>query len=257
MPIWLTEQEYATLRAACAQMLPSDQGAPGAEEAGVADYIDGFLGAFTFDPPRIWAGGPDLGEARAATHGFATFIPLSRLDELAWRMRIEGSQGLPEREFNGPVVGTAAAVPRRPRRIGRRLHRRPTGRSNAAACGPTRRSATCCGSTAARACTAHRSTGATATPSGGPTSATRATCNLAATAMRRSRDHEHHDGGRAHHRVRTGRCHRSRGADPSRMVGRDHGERPQPPPRPRRPDQADGGLLQRRDQVHLALLPRA
>jgi len=27
------------------------------------------------------------------------------LDELAWRMRIEGSQGLPAREFNGPVVG--------------------------------------------------------------------------------------------------------------------------------------------------------
>jgi hypothetical protein len=30
---------------------------------------------------------------------------LSALDELAWRMRIEGSQELTEREFNGPVVG--------------------------------------------------------------------------------------------------------------------------------------------------------
>jgi hypothetical protein len=27
------------------------------------------------------------------------------LDELAWRMRIEGSEGRPEREFNGPVTG--------------------------------------------------------------------------------------------------------------------------------------------------------
>jgi hypothetical protein len=27
------------------------------------------------------------------------------LDELAWRTRLEGSQGLDEREFNGPVVG--------------------------------------------------------------------------------------------------------------------------------------------------------
>ena len=27
------------------------------------------------------------------------------MEELAWRTRIEGSQGLPEREFNGPVVG--------------------------------------------------------------------------------------------------------------------------------------------------------
>jgi hypothetical protein len=30
---------------------------------------------------------------------------LGRLDELAWRTRIEGSQGIPEREFNGPVRG--------------------------------------------------------------------------------------------------------------------------------------------------------
>ena len=37
--------------------------------------------------------------------GFARFHRLSRLDELAWRTRIEGSLGIPEREFNGPVVG--------------------------------------------------------------------------------------------------------------------------------------------------------
>jgi hypothetical protein len=104
MPVWLSDREYATLRAACAQMLPSDQDTPGAEEAGVADYIDILLGAFTFDPPRIWAGGPTSGRMGGDAR-FATFHRLSRLDELAWRMRIEGSQGLEEREFNGPVVG--------------------------------------------------------------------------------------------------------------------------------------------------------
>src|ERR1700733_2107329 len=104
MPVWLSDHEYATLRAACAQMLPSSEGTPGAEEAGVVDYIDGFLGAFTFDPPRIWAGGPPSGR-KGGVAGFATFQPLTRLDELAWRMRLEGSQGKPEREFNGPVVG--------------------------------------------------------------------------------------------------------------------------------------------------------
>ena len=104
MPVWLTEQEYATLRAACARMLPSDQDAPGAEEAGVADYIDTFLGAFSFDPPRIWAGGPTSGRQGGEAR-FGTFMPLTPLDELAWRTRIEGSQGLPEREFNGPVLG--------------------------------------------------------------------------------------------------------------------------------------------------------
>jgi hypothetical protein len=104
VPVWLSEGEYATLRAACAQMLPSDQGAPGAEQAGVADYIDTLLGAFAFDPPRIWAGGPTSGRMGGDAR-FATFHRLNRLDELAWRMRIEGSQGLAEREFNGPVVG--------------------------------------------------------------------------------------------------------------------------------------------------------
>src|SRR5580700_12135183 len=104
MPIWLSEEEYATLRAACGQMMPSDQGAPGAEEAGVADYIDTFLGAFTFDPPRIWAGGPTSGRHGGEAR-FGDFVPLTRLDELAWRTRLEGSQGLAEREFNGPVVG--------------------------------------------------------------------------------------------------------------------------------------------------------
>ena len=104
MPIWLTDQEYATLRAACAQMLPSGDDHPGAEEAGVAEYIDGYLGAFSFDPPRIWAGGPTSGR-KGGPDGFAHFQALTRLDEIAWRMRIEGSQGIPEREFNGPVVG--------------------------------------------------------------------------------------------------------------------------------------------------------
>jgi hypothetical protein len=100
----LSEQEYAVLRAACQQMMPSGFGGPGADEAGVADYIDIFLGAFTFEPPRIWAGGPTSGR-KGGKAGFAEFVPLSPLDELAWRTRIEGSQGQPEREFNGPVVG--------------------------------------------------------------------------------------------------------------------------------------------------------
>jgi hypothetical protein len=104
MPVWLSDHEYAVLEAACAQMMPSDQGAPGAHEAGVADYIDTLLGAFSFDPPRIWAGGPTSGRMGGDAR-FATFHRLSRLDELAWRMRIEGSQGVPEREFNGPVIG--------------------------------------------------------------------------------------------------------------------------------------------------------
>jgi hypothetical protein len=106
VPAFLSVEELATLVAACERLLPPDPqlGAPGATAAHVADYIDGLLGAFTFEPPRIWAGGPFSGRHGGGA-GFEHFEALTPLDELAWRTRIEGSRGQPEREFNGPVVG--------------------------------------------------------------------------------------------------------------------------------------------------------
>lgn len=105
MPIWLSADEFATLAAACERLIPASHGvSPGAIAAGVPDYIDGLLGAFEFDPPRIWARGPTSGRYGGAA-AFAHFHPLTALDELAWRIRIEGSHGRPEREFNGPVIG--------------------------------------------------------------------------------------------------------------------------------------------------------
>jgi Gluconate 2-dehydrogenase subunit 3 len=104
MPVWLTDDEFRTLSAACDRMIPAGERSPGAGAAGVPDYIDRYLGAFSFDPPRIWARGPTSGRFGGA-EAFSGFHPLSALDELAWRIRIEGSRGLPEREFNGPVVG--------------------------------------------------------------------------------------------------------------------------------------------------------
>jgi hypothetical protein len=101
--IWLTDVECRTLGALCDRLIPAEDG-PGALEAGAVDYIDVLLGAFTFDPPRIWAGGPASGRA-GGLPGFGAFVPLGRLDELAWRTRIEGSSGISDREFNGPVVG--------------------------------------------------------------------------------------------------------------------------------------------------------
>ena len=61
MPVWLSEEEYAVLSVACDRMIPPSDAGPGAAAAGVPDYIDGLLGAFLFDPPRIWAGGPTSG----------------------------------------------------------------------------------------------------------------------------------------------------------------------------------------------------
>ena len=96
--LFFTDDEYLVIEAA------SDRLIPGAADADVAEYVDGLLGAFAVDPPRIWAGGPYSGR-RGGDAGFATFTVLSPLDELAWRTRIEGSLGISEREFNGPVLG--------------------------------------------------------------------------------------------------------------------------------------------------------
>jgi hypothetical protein len=101
---FFTDEEYAVVQAACERLVPPVAGHPGATALGVADYIDGLLGAFTVDPPRIWAGGPFSGRFGGEA-SFGQFLRLSRLEEMAWRTRVEGSQGITEREFNGPVPG--------------------------------------------------------------------------------------------------------------------------------------------------------
>ena len=101
---YLTEHEHDVVRQLADLLLPAHDGFPGAGAAGAADYVDRILGAFTSDPPLIWAGGPYSGR-HGGEAGFDESLPLSRLEELAWRTRIEGSQGRAEREWNGPVRG--------------------------------------------------------------------------------------------------------------------------------------------------------
>jgi hypothetical protein len=104
---FLTAHELDTLRAVAGRFIPGppDDPDPGAVEAGAAEAIDLFLAAFALDPPLIHAGGPFSNRAGATHDDFADFVPLDRLAELGWRIRLEGSQGKPEREFTGPVVG--------------------------------------------------------------------------------------------------------------------------------------------------------
>ena len=102
--IYLSAADARILEAAVDRLIPPAGPHPGASALGVVEYIDGLLGAFLVDPPRIFAGGPFSGRA-GGTATFADFLPLRPLEELAWRTRIEGSQGRAEREFNGPVRG--------------------------------------------------------------------------------------------------------------------------------------------------------
>ena len=102
--LFLNETEMRALDALVERFIPEDLD-PGAAAAGCADAINLLLSAFAFDPPLIFAGGPFSDRGGAAHNDFAEFVPLDRYETLAWRLKIEGSQGRAEREFNGPRRG--------------------------------------------------------------------------------------------------------------------------------------------------------
>lgn len=104
---FLTAGELDVLMALTDRLVPGppEDPTPGALEAGVAHAIDLLLAAFELEPPLIHAGGPFSDRAGSRHDDFAHFVPLDRQAELGWRIRLEGSRGIPEREFAGPVTG--------------------------------------------------------------------------------------------------------------------------------------------------------
>jgi hypothetical protein len=97
----VTAHELETLRALTARLVPGppEDPDPGALEAGAAEAIARLLDAFSVgDEPPIHA-------ARGGG-----FVPLDGVAELGWRIRLEGSNGLPERSFAGPVTGLIEQV---------------------------------------------------------------------------------------------------------------------------------------------------
>lgn len=103
-PLFLSDAEMLTLHALVDQLIPADD-APGGDAAGCAEAIQFLLSAFSFDPPMIFAGGPFSNRGGSSINHFEKFIALDHYEELAWRLRIEGSRELPERSFNGAVIG--------------------------------------------------------------------------------------------------------------------------------------------------------
>jgi hypothetical protein len=104
-PEFFTTEERATLEAAVERILP------GAVAAGALVYAERLLTAFDHDPPLIFAGGPfsgrqpfpDIEEGAPSEefpdNDFERFLPLSRIRELAWRVRIYGSANVEGGEF--------------------------------------------------------------------------------------------------------------------------------------------------------------
>ena len=117
---FFTDEERVLLGKLCDHVFPPDD-TPGAVSLGAVPYIESLLSAFEVTPPRIYAGGPFSGRQPYpdASHGvasgtrpanaFANFLPLSRVADAAWRLRLYGSSGVtgggPNDALLGPVVG--------------------------------------------------------------------------------------------------------------------------------------------------------
>ena len=116
--IFFDEHAWATIDIATGFILPGDRMA---RDAMAVRYIDTLLAAFTVDPPAIFAGGPFSGRtAFPDAHGqpttqfpsddFAQFLALSRVQEIAWRVRIFGSPATAGGDFNDAVLGPTTGL---------------------------------------------------------------------------------------------------------------------------------------------------
>ena len=122
---FFTDDEWRAVNALADVVLPPDA-SPGGSALGAATYIDNLLRAFDFDPPLVHAGGPFSGRqpfqdpsTGGASSNFPpndmkTFLPLSRVADRAWRLRILGSAGVqgggPNDALLGPVIGLRETV---------------------------------------------------------------------------------------------------------------------------------------------------
>jgi hypothetical protein len=114
--LFFDEHQWATIDLVTGYIVPSDGDGAGAREAMAVRYIDRLLAAFEVSPPRIFGGGPFSGrepnpdDAGAPstlfpTPAFGNFLPLSRVREIAWRMRVYGSAQTPGGDFNDALLG--------------------------------------------------------------------------------------------------------------------------------------------------------
>jgi gluconate 2-dehydrogenase gamma chain len=87
----LTPAEARSMRAFAAQIIPSDDGSPGADEAGAVHFVDRALGLpfFADSAPIIRRGLGDLDVRARALHGETDFAALPRRQQIAIMRQIE------------------------------------------------------------------------------------------------------------------------------------------------------------------------
>ena len=120
-PPYFSHEERSVLGALADAVLPPDD-EPGGSALGAVDYIENLLTAFTQETPLIYAGGPYSGRnpvpddpaTTSSANDFESFLPLDRVAQRSWALRIYGSAGVPgggpNDAITGPVVGLREAV---------------------------------------------------------------------------------------------------------------------------------------------------
>ena len=120
-PMVLSDHQASVVREATARLIPgptddpSERGHPGAREANVTRYIITMLGALSYRPAAIFAGGPFSNRGGNATDDMATFIGLTPAQAHGWSKRLtdlreQYATGIAEldRLADGDFVGASA-----------------------------------------------------------------------------------------------------------------------------------------------------
>jgi Gluconate 2-dehydrogenase subunit 3 len=118
---FFSDAERRALGALCDVVLPADT-APGASQLGAVAYIERLLTAFDAGGvPTIHTGGPYSGRtpfldgsgnpsSNYPGNDFGTWLPLTRVAEAGWRLRLFGSSGVPGGGPNDAVIGATVGL---------------------------------------------------------------------------------------------------------------------------------------------------
>jgi len=118
IPSFLTEEEQRILTAITGRIIPTDT-APGAIEAGAAEYINRLLSLVPSDEDpaaNVFGGGPfsnrnpypdpqtGTPSTQFPSDHFSQFLPLTRLQLMSWRVQLLGSAAVPGGDFNAGAL---------------------------------------------------------------------------------------------------------------------------------------------------------
>jgi hypothetical protein len=112
---FFTPEERELIESLASAIVPEDQ-TVGAIGTNAVEYIDRFLAAFDNPEPTIYRSGPFSGRTpfpdpmtgeptdNFPDDDFLEFLPLSRMQELAFRIMLDGSDSVPNGNINAPIV---------------------------------------------------------------------------------------------------------------------------------------------------------